>query len=245
MPRPGKSVQRRGIKKLLSISPLICSIAFLLIPLCDSMAGIFGYDFILYSKEVTLALLTGVVCLATVGLLKLKISLNKFNTIFATILLPISILNALFFVTSANRVITTFIFVSCGCAIVIFGNYSNILALNILSGVIALPLLLWLLFLSFFTYTFGGISSLTVVKTLHSPQSTYIAEIIDSDQGALGGNTFVEVKKIKGKINVFMGEFSKLPIRVYTGEWGEFENMDIWWQDEHRIIINGIEHVIE
>jgi len=100
------------------------------------------------------------------------------------------------------------------------------------------------IFLSFFKFSFGNFWCNTIVKTLKSPGNTYIAEIIDSDQGMLGGNTIIEVKRIDKNLNIFIGEFIKLPKRVYSGEYQEYINMSISWKDENTLVISGVEYNI-
>ena len=72
----------------------------------------------------------------------------------------------------------------------------------------------------------------------------YYAEVIDSDQGALGGDTLVNVYK-KGELNIFIFKIKKKPQRVYLGEWGEYKNMQIYWKNENCLIINSTEYKIE
>ena len=91
---------------------------------------------------------------------------------------------------------------------------------------------------------FFPIGQNTVVQTVESPSGKYYAEVIDSDQGALGGDTVVNVYEEKG-INLFLFKIEKEPQRVYLGEWGAFENMEIYWKDDGCIVINSVEHKIE
>ena len=83
----------------------------------------------------------------------------------------------------------------------------------------------------FFVVMIGNIGQKTVVQVLPSPDGTYEARVIDVDQGALGGDTVVEVER-KG--------FLTRPKRIYIGEWGEWETMEIYWKDETTLVINGV-----
>jgi len=83
-----------------------------------------------------------------------------------------------------------------------------------------------------------------VVKSLVSPQSTYTAEVVDSDQGALGGAAYVDVQQNNKSINLLLCEFSKAPVRVYSGEWEQLENMQISWKDDNTLVIDGKEYYI-
>ena len=101
-----------------------------------------------------------------------------------------------------------------------------------------------LIFISFIFLTFGNIGQNTVVQTIESPNGEYYAQVIDSDQGALGGDTLVDVYQKSG-INAFLFKIEKKPQRVYWGDWGEFENMQIYWKDDNRLVINSVEYEIK
>lgn len=88
----------------------------------------------------------------------------------------------------------------------------------------------------FFLFPIGQNS---VVQTLPSPSGTYYAEVIDSDQGALGGDTIVEVHEAKKRVNLLLLELRKDPQLVYLGQWGEFMDMQIFWQSEQELVIDG------
>ncbi len=99
-------------------------------------------------------------------------------------------------------------------------------------------------YFSFIALIFFNIGQNTVVKTVESPSGKYYAQVIDSDQGALGGDTFVDVYE-KSRINAVILKVEKVPQRVYTGDWGEFENMQIYWKDDGCLVINSNEYEIE
>lgn len=82
---------------------------------------------------------------------------------------------------------------------------------------------------------FATLGERTVVKTLYSPNDTYYAELIDDDQGALGGRTQVYVYDNK----------SKDSLQIYTGEWGEFEEMEIYWKDDNCLVISYRDYLEE
>lgn len=95
--------------------------------------------------------------------------------------------------------------------------------------VLAMPVIL-------LSCSLGDLAENTVVKTLESPDGTYIAQVISSDQGAMGGNTLVEVYP-KGK--------PRQKQRVHMGEWGEHSTMEICWKTDTCLVINGVEYPIE
>lgn len=63
-------------------------------------------------------------------------------------------------------------------------------------------------FFDFIALIFGNIGQNTVVQTVESPSGKYYAQVIDSDQGALGGDTLVDVYE-KSKINAILFKIEK------------------------------------
>lgn len=86
-------------------------------------------------------------------------------------------------------------------------------------------------------------SEKTLESHILSPNRTYYADVINVDQGALGGNTVVYVHRSRG-VNLFLVSFLKNPQEIYVGEWGESETMQIEWKNENTLIIDGKEYVI-
>ena len=92
--------------------------------------------------------------------------------------------------------------------------------------------------------TFGIIGQNTIVKNIESPNGSFYAQVIDSDQGALGGDTLVNVYE-KREIDTFIFKLKDKPQRVYLGEWREYESMHISWKDDKCLVINSVEYEIE
>lgn len=105
-----------------------------------------------------------------------------------------------------------------------------------LAGVIAVPLVV----LGVLSLLFGGMSRDTVVQRLPSPDGSCCAELIDNDQGALGGSTLVELcpRGLNGELGV------RVAHRIYAGGWGEFRSMELRWKDETCLEINGKDYRI-
>lgn len=109
----------------------------------------------------------------------------------------------------------------------------------ILSSIFS-AILIWVSVLIAFA---GQFTENTVIDRILSPESTRFAEIVDVDQGALGGNTVIYVKSAhKADFLIFSIRKNK---RVYVGEWKEYENMRIEWINENCLKINSEEYIIE
>lgn len=233
------------MKRILSASPMIVCILYAIFPVCRIVSAICGYDFVLRNYPVSVVFLAVASIIVSVLLLSLKISLNKVQMLFSALLPPISAINGLFFALDGGWEATAFFTLICyGCSIVILAKFAHPFALKIISAVLSVSLVLLLLFSTWIISIFGDLGLKTVVKSVTSPQNTYTAEVIDDNQGALGGNTLVNVWNNGKMIDLFICKFSQLPIRVYTGNWGEFNNMKISWKNEHTLIINSREYYI-
>lgn len=105
-----------------------------------------------------------------------------------------------------------------------------------LSGLLLIPLLL----LAFGSLFFGGIGQRKVVRQVPSPDGSLLAEIVDDDQGALGGATLVELcpRGWDGKWGV------RLSRQIWFGPWGEHDSMELRWKDESYLEINGRDYQI-
>lgn len=87
----------------------------------------------------------------------------------------------------------------------------------------------------FFAATMG---STRVVKTLDSPDKTYTAIVTSRDQGALGGDTLVEVRNNRRSVPFLTGSFAE-KWEVRRGGWGDWEKMELVWTGEDTLSING------
>lgn len=109
-----------------------------------------------------------------------------------------------------------------------------------LASSFAMLLILFMVFLGIMRQMFV---KETVVDRILSPEGTRFAEIVDSDQGALGGNTVVYVKDTL--VTDFLLFSVRNEERIYVGEWREYGNMRVEWISEDCLKINSKEYVIE
>ena len=112
----------------------------------------------------------------------------------------------------------------------------NIIAVSVL----VIPLC----FYSFFTALIGGMGYVKVVRSVPSPDGEYVAEILDINQGALGGDTVVQINENKG-LNCLIFKIEKKPNGIYYGEWGEFETIDVSWENEEFVLIDSVRYSIK
>jgi len=133
--------------------------------------------------------------------------------------------------------------ISLSSSLVIFFVYNKIkwlkICVAIIVGIFAM-FFLQILFLSMLLSNFG---ENTVVHTAKSPDNTYIAWVVSSDQGALGGSTVVYVRNTKKDILFVSGMLKTESKNLWSGRWGTEATLN--WEDNNTILINGVGYDVE
>ncbi len=171
---------------------------------------------------------------------------NKIFPVFSILSVLFFIFYAVFYSFISSSVLGVIIlFIGFGCSFYLAVRYGKPLALKIVGLILCGILVVPSCFIILLVLLFGHMGSNTVIQTVYSPQKNYYAQVIASNQGALGGDTLVDVYQNAGvNINLLFLKISKKPQRVYIGEWGEFENMEIYWQSESCLVIDDKEYFI-
>lgn len=129
--------------------------------------------------------------------------------------------------------------VSAGCSLYLTIRRGRPLALKIISLVESGGWTLLIALATMIVLVFGGLmGEETVVKILPSPEGTYYAEVVDSDQGAMGGATYVQVYH-PPVFSCFLFKVENPPDVAYEGRWGAYKHMEIHWVDDSNLMING------
>ncbi len=234
------------MKKAISILMCVLFGLTVLYPSGVMIAGCFGYHFELFSVS---AFAIGLAALSVlVVVLDLACRNTNENTvlqILLAIITPLSLVNSVFCVFACPQIVViASLLLSTGCCCYLTAKHGKPLGLKISALVLAGLMILPIGFLNFMVLIFGNIGQDTVVKKVASPSGEYYAQVIDSDQGALGGDTIVDVYQ-DWELNALLFKITKAPQQVYFGDWGEFENMQIYWKDDNCLVINSVEYEIE
>lgn len=234
------------MKKAISVMMCVLFVLTILYPAGVIITVYLGYRFELISISAfaaAIALLSG--CIVVLDLICENTPENKVMRILSAIITPLSLINSLFCIIKCPHIwVIASVLFSAGICCYLTVKYGKPFTLKIVALVLSALMILPIGFFSFFAIVFGNIAQNTVVQTVVSPNGEYYAQVIDSDQGALGGDTLVKVYQ-KSIINAFLFEIEKKPQRVYTGDWGEFENMQIYWKNDHCLVINSVEYNLE
>ena len=117
-------------------------------------------------------------------------------------------------------------------------------ALRVIALILALLLMVPASILSFFRIMLSDFGAVTVVQSVPSPDGSCIAELIDDDQGGMGGNTYVWLRFTGPGWKLLQLLGVQVTKNVYSGGWGEFEKMTLSWKDDHCLLINSKEYPI-
>jgi len=232
------------MKRIITTFLYLQLVSLLLLPLGATISAIFGCRFELISYPLW-GLVTALLALTNAVLsVAVKATAHPKNNFLPVLSLPIALINTAFYILrcgSAAVVISMLICVaSCCCQLAIHkGQFVWKAVALVLSAMMCIPLT----FLSFLGLMFGNLAHNTVVMTVDSPTGYYRAVVTDSDQGALGGNTIVQVYENQ-QINALIFRISRKPTEVYRGEWGEYRDMELNWDSDNCLIINSVKYPI-
>ena len=232
------------MKKAISILMCLLFVLTILYPAGVIITACFGYSFQLISVSAFAIAIAALSVCIVILVFKNQLESRTVQLLLA-IITPLSLINAVFYIFECPQIwVIASVFVSVGCCCFLVVKHGKPLALKIVALVLSALMILPIGFISFIALIFGNIGQNTVVQTVESPSGKYYAQVIDSDQGALGGDTLVDVYQDCG-INALVFKIEKKPQRVYFGEWGEFNNMQIHWKDDNCLVINSVEYTIE
>lgn len=231
-----------------AISVLMCLLFALtaLYPVGSLIATCFGYTFELISVSAfaaAIALLS--IFIIVFDLIYKNAPENKSIHILLSIITPLSLINAALYNLERPQIrVIVCGLISSACCCYLTVKHGKPLSIKISALALSALMVFPIGFFSSSALIFGNFSQNTVVQTIYSPSGEYYAQVIDRDQGALGGDTFVDVYEKNG-INAILFKIKKKPQRVYWGVWGAFKNMQIDWKDDGCLVINSVEYTIK
>lgn len=127
----------------------------------------------------------------------------------------------LFFTGIHFKVITMIIL----CSIFLFKNIKPVIR------VIGISIYLVFILIGTLGWIIGDFGGNTVIDQKYSPNGVYKVVTIDSDQGGLGGDTYIQLE------GMYSGILKKHIKTLYHGHWGE--KPKITWVDNNIVNIDG------
>lgn len=228
------------MKRNLTCAVFLTALAGFL-PAVVLLAALFDYEILVKSHLFFAIISTALFCgsFAVLQINPEKACSRAARVLFA-LLTPLSIVNlfvCMFF--SQEIVPTALMFLWVILSVILLFQKVRSLVLKVLLPVLFALCVLLFLMAAFLLFTFGQIGYTETVTTVLSPEGTYRAEVVMDDQGGLGGNTLVKVYDVPSHLDLYLVAVQKKPRFAYRGEWGEFRNMEISWQTEETLLING------
>ena len=84
----------------------------------------------------------------------------------------------------------------------------------------------------------GSIGYVKTVRTEISPDGRYVANVVNADEGALGGSSYVEVHRSRGLDLGFM-EIDFGYRQVWYGEWWQYDHILLSWREDNSLAVNS------
>lgn len=229
------------MRKYLYIGLLVAYIVF---PLGVLLTCLLGYRFSLFHYPTCSILLAVISILSVLFLLKANPS-GKAQKIILRLLPVLALANWLLYLYFSLSVLVCVCMLICFiCTLILSIKSTTSTAWKIIGIIVSALLTVCMFLFSFFVLLFGSIGQSTVISTIPSPDGKFYAEVVDVDQGALGGDTVVNVYEDRG-VDLLVFSIEKAPQTVYIGPWREYENMPVYWKSDTCLIIHSTEYPIQ
>ena len=231
------------MKRIISVISILLLVIYCILPLGLLIAWLTDYSFSL-RNYVSAAAASAIISAAAIifALVDKNKEITNLGRVLTLLLIPASIINWTCYILLGKWKFTVFCMGVCfACALVFMIKYARYTITRYLTSLICTLIFIPLCYVSFFDYIFDGFVCNTVWQTVYSPDGIHKAEVIYSDQGALGGDFYVDIYNVKSGINLYILKFSKKPQCVYSGKRGI---NTIYWKDNSTLLINGAEYSI-
>ena len=208
-------------------------------PTVTILLALFDYEIIM-KAPLAIAILSTVLFCGGFAALQIKPAKSgSFRFLFG--LLPLlCLVNTLFCMMLSNSIAVTLLcFLQAFLGVILMLQKLRTIGAKVTVSILFALGVMFLVMHGFLFFTFGQIGYRETITAALSPEGTYRAEIIDSSEGALGGDTLVRVCRVPSHLDLCLVEVQREPRTVYIGQWGEFETMTLSWQSEQTLLING------
>ena len=135
----------------------------------------------------------------------------------------------------------------CGFISWICGNRkASIITGFVPVSVVALLVVTPLGFFVLFVSIHGDLFPEVIVYSEQSPYNSCVAQVVYVDEGMLGGHTTVEVTDPLPITNVIIGEIKNKPQEIYyLNGYESYKNVEVYWESETTLIVNGKRYTLE
>lgn len=155
--------------------------------------------------------------------------------------LPLSLINFLMLPAFQSVAMVVATVANCFWCLVIYICCGGSKWLRRFTAIAAIVLTVAVVGASLLHVVFSDFGLTEVVRSEASPDGTYTANVINVDQGALGGDSVVRVQRVR-LFGVPLDDVVCLDRRVWLGDWGTTHLIGMHWVDDNTLMIQGEEH---
>lgn len=234
------------MKKAAHILPFLLFSIYLAIPAVSLVNLTTGYSICIYSYHVY-ALLTAAISLAVAvnSFFVKDAALTKIEALCILFMPLMPLINWICYIIPAGWKFTALCMPVCFICVLVYMLQSiKQVKRKVIVSLSCIIFFIPICFISLLDCLFSGFGIDRVVHVEYSPDREYKAEVVDSDQGALGGAVFVNVCNTEPVIDLYFIKVSKKPHCVYSGEWGGYKGMELYWKDNHILSVNGSDYFV-
>ena len=234
------------MKKAAHILPFLLFSIYLAIPAVSLVNLTTGYSIWIYSYH-AYALLTAAISLAVAvnSFFVKDAALTKIEALCILFMPLMPLINWICYIIPAGWKFTALCMPVCFICVLVYMLQSiKQVKRKVIVSLSCIIFFFFICFISLLDCLFSGFGIDRVVHVEYSPDREYKAEVVDSDQGALGGAVFVNVCNTEPVIDLYFIKVSKKPHCVYSGEWGGYKGMELYWKDNHILSVNGSDYFV-
>lgn len=228
-------------KDSLRFAPLSLLIVLVLYPACRILSSFWDWSLRISYPTAFAGVAAAVFVLHVLYLKHRNRAFSKSEEILFCFLPVLSMVWSMYYVIAngAQNVIQYIpITVICICSFYLSGFGKRHRIIYICSRIISVPVVAVIMVFYIVAILMSDFGATDVLKSIDSPGGRYTLRIVEVDQGALGGDTLVEVNKNSvGFISV--NPLFRLRRTLVKDDWGAGEKMDVRWIDECTVLIDG------
>ena len=226
------------------VIPIVLFVLMAILPIFELVGLILGLDFVLYAEPVIVITQTVLIFATMIAFLIIEPELKRTSRIMLIWLLPISLLNALSFVSAQWSLSFLFAIVWSVCAFVLYLKFVPDGVFKAISAVCSVLISLTFVVLFLIYSVFQPLTvDKTVTESKASPNGELVAEELAVD-GVFNDKMQIIVKRSDSVAKAVLGSYEEKPIVIFEGEIHETETARFDWKDDSTLVIKGEEYSV-
>lgn len=229
---------KKNFYKTNTVLTVFLFLMYSFVPVCSMIAGSLGYELVLNNSITWAATTLSVSAIITIFMFIFTgKKVYKLGGVCACLSILMTELNWLYygFINTTAMVIVALCFIF---GVMVWVRFAWPMAMKVTCAFIAVFSLLLLSFFSTMAFIFDA-DVTTVMQHVESPDGTAWFDLINEDKAEGTKYTTVNVYEKNADIDLGVLRFEKNPKKVYDKKDIEFEKVEVSWNDNTSLIING------